>query len=51
VAATVFEERTGEDIPAEFPGNHTITGAEWQEEGDDLQRMFPRLWKKYDEDE
>ncbi|HEX9513174.1 MAG TPA: DUF4240 domain-containing protein [Puia sp.] len=50
VAATVFEERTGEDIPSEFSENPAITGTEWEEEGDDLQQMFPRLWKKYDGD-
>jgi len=49
VAQSVFEERTGQELPAEFAENNEIGGIEWQEEGDDLARMFPRLWKKYGE--
>jgi len=47
VAAEVFEERTEENIPSEYDENQTLTGQEWQEEGDDLARMFPALWEKY----
>jgi hypothetical protein len=47
IADTVFTSRTGKDLPAEFEENYSICGEEWQEEGDDLERMFPRLWKKY----
>jgi hypothetical protein len=47
VAESVFTSRTGQDLPAEYVENYTISGEEWQEEGDDLQRMFPILWQKY----
>jgi hypothetical protein len=47
VALSVFEERTGQNLPSEFLENHHIDGMEWKEEGDDLARMFPKLWKKY----
>jgi hypothetical protein len=47
VAESVFEERTGEDLPAEYVENYEISGNEWKEEGDDLARMFPKLWEKY----
>jgi hypothetical protein len=49
VAESVFKERTGEALPAEFAENHEISGIEWQEEGDDLARMFPKLWVKYND--
>jgi Protein of unknown function (DUF4240) len=51
VADSVFEERTGQSLPAEFAENSEITGLEWKEEGDDLALMFPKLWKKYGGDE
>lgn len=47
VADSVFEGRTGQDLPAEFVENNVITAPEWKEEGDDLAHMFPGLWKKY----
>jgi hypothetical protein len=46
VADSVFQQRTGKHIPAEFAENNELTGREWKEEGDDLARMFPRLWKE-----
>lgn len=46
VAETVFEDRTGEELPAEFGENYEISGEEWEEDGDDLERMFPKLWAK-----
>ncbi len=46
VAGSVFKKRTGQDLPAEFAENYDITGTEWKEEGDDLARMFPKLWKE-----
>jgi hypothetical protein len=50
VAIALFEERTGEkDIPALFQENFETTGTQWDEEGDDLERMFPRLWAKFSE--
>lgn len=46
-AAVVFENRTGKELPAEYAENHRVSGMEWKEEGDDLARRFPNLWKKY----
>ena len=46
IADSVFQQRTGKRIPAEFAENSEVTGPEWKEEGDDLARMFPRLWKE-----
>lgn len=52
VAGKVFEERTGARVfPAEFVENHEISGTRWQENGDDLAEMFPKLWKKYNDAE
>lgn len=51
VAETVFAARTGENLPAEYAENYEISGVEWKEEGDDLARMFPKLWVKYNEQE
>jgi hypothetical protein len=48
IASEVFEERTGEDIPSEFLENYEqIKGTEWDENSDELQKMFPELWAKY----
>ncbi|HXB08172.1 MAG TPA: DUF4240 domain-containing protein [Puia sp.] len=49
VAGAVFEKRTGDDLPAQYAENFEISGTEWEEEGDDLARMFPKLWAKYGE--
>jgi hypothetical protein len=51
VADSVFEERTGEELPAEFVENTEISGPEWAEDGDDLAQMFPKLWVKYNSGE
>ncbi|MCD6010413.1 MAG: hypothetical protein K0Q79_275 [Flavipsychrobacter sp.] len=47
IPTAVFEEITGEDMPAGFTENTEVTGTEWDEENDDLQKMFPKLWEKY----
>jgi hypothetical protein len=47
IARTVFTELTGQDIPSEYLENQKITGKEWTEEGDDLKKMFPKLYAKY----
>jgi hypothetical protein len=49
VAGEVFAERTGEELPAKYKESLEIRGEEWKEEGDDLKRRFPKLWKKYNE--
>jgi hypothetical protein len=51
VAGEVWAERTGKDF-AEFPRTGSNIGQEpagepWSEEGDDLRRRFPKLWKKF----
>jgi hypothetical protein len=50
VPAHAYEEATGREIP-EYIGNFPSepTGMKWSEEGDELERRFPRLWKKYGE--
>ena len=50
----VWEEKTGKEMD-EFPRSsvehpRVPTGKEWRENGDDLQRMFPRLWKRFVEE-
>lgn len=47
VAATVFKEITGMEMPAGFKESLEIKGEEWEEEGDDLRNKFPVLWEKY----
>jgi hypothetical protein len=47
VPSTVFEERTGQEMPYPYQEKLDTTGNEWAEEGDDLKRMFPKLAAKY----
>lgn len=47
VPSTVFEELTGQEMPYPFQENHDTTGNEWVEGGDDLKKMFPKLYAKY----
>jgi hypothetical protein len=48
VPAHAYEEVTGRDIP-EYTGHFPSepAGKRWSEEGGELKRRFPRLWKKY----
>src|SRR5262249_22997503 len=51
VASQVWEEKTGKGMD-EFPRmklEHppSPAGEEWSEEGDDLKRKFPKLWRKF----
>ncbi len=50
VPAHAYEEATGRKIP-EYTGQipSEPAGKKWSEEGDELERRFPRLWKKYGE--
>jgi hypothetical protein len=50
VPARVYEEATGREIPA-YTGHfrRVPAGDRWSEKGDELQRRFPGLWKKYAE--
>ncbi|MBS1560226.1 MAG: DUF4240 domain-containing protein [Bacteroidetes bacterium] len=47
VPTTVFQELTGQEMPCPFEENYDTTGIEWEEESDDLRRMFPVLYAKY----
>ena len=51
VASQVWEQKTRKDLSrfptldSEYP--ESPSGQEWSEEGDDLQRRFPKLWKRF----
>ncbi len=51
VASQVWERKTRKDLSrfptmdSEYP--ESPSGQEWSEEGDDLERRFPKLWKKF----
>lgn len=47
VSASVFEELTGEEIPATYQENLETTGKQWDEDGDDLKRRFSKLAARY----
>ena len=47
VASTVFEEITGQEMPYPFQEQIETTGKEWEEDSDDLKKMFPRLAAKF----
>ncbi|PWJ90653.1 uncharacterized protein DUF4240 [Flavobacterium araucananum] len=47
VAGTIFEELTGQKMPYSFQENHNTTGNEWEEDGNDLKNLFPKLYAKY----
>jgi hypothetical protein len=51
VASQVWEDKTGKHMD-EFPRTKlkypdSPAGEEWSEEGDDLERRFPKLWRKF----
>jgi len=51
VASQMWERKTRKDLSrfptfdSEYP--ESPTGEEWSEEGDDLERRFPKLWKRF----
>ena len=47
VPSTVFEEITGQEMPYPFQEQIETTGTEWEEESDDLKKMFPKLCAKF----
>ena len=47
IALDVFEELTGQEMPATYVENHEIKGRQWKDEGDDLKNILPKLWAKY----
>ncbi|MFK8056308.1 MAG: DUF4240 domain-containing protein [Saprospiraceae bacterium] len=44
---TTYEEKTGQRIPQGIIQNLEVTGQDWEEVGDDLKNMFPKLWAKW----
>ena len=47
VHSTVFKELTGQEMEHLFTEKQETTGVEWEEEGDDLKNIFPKLYAKY----
>jgi len=47
VYSEVFEELTGQEMEYSFKERQETTGVEWEEDGDDLKNMFPKLYAKY----
>lgn len=44
----VYEELEGEEMPrADVKRPTEPVGTQWAEDGDDLERLCPKLWKKY----
>jgi hypothetical protein len=50
VADRVYEEKTGEELPRTAgAGRSEPAGEPWEEDDEELERRFPRLWAKYGE--
>jgi hypothetical protein len=49
VASQVYEKKTGEEEMPDYERHSAEdpAGEEWDQDGDDLERRFPRLWAKY----
>jgi hypothetical protein len=47
IPSKVFNDLTGQEMQYTFQENQTTSGKEWNEEGDDLKNMFPRIYAKY----
>jgi len=48
VPGQVYRKKTGDDLPARYRSHPSEpAGEEWEEEGDDLSRRYPRLWARY----
>ena len=47
VYSDVFKELTGQEMEYTYKENYETTGQEWEEENDDLNNMFPKLYDKY----
>ena len=47
VAMEAYQEKQGSRMPIGFQENFEISGESWEEEGDDLENRFPRVWKKW----
>ncbi len=42
-----YYKKTGLDMPEGIVENYEISGDEWSEDGDDLEKKYPKLWDKY----
>ena len=42
-----YFKKTGLDMPEGIVENYEISGDEWSEDGDDLEKRYPKLWGKY----
>jgi len=48
VATEVYESLTGhEDFPSDYMEEEKISGIAWNEETDDLKKMYPQLWARF----
>ena len=47
VYSAVFKELTGQEMEYTYKENHETIGQECEEENDDLNNMFPKLYDKY----
>jgi Protein of unknown function (DUF4240) len=47
VYSDVFKKLTGQEMEYTYKENLEISGQEWDEENDDLKKMFPKLYDKY----
>ncbi|MGC3943789.1 MAG: DUF4240 domain-containing protein [Chryseolinea sp.] len=47
VAESVFKIVTEHEMPRTYQENFETTGEQWEEDGDDLERMYPKLYAKY----
>jgi len=47
VPSKVFKEITGIEMPNPYQENQNTTGKKWNEDGDDLKNMFPKIYAKY----
>jgi hypothetical protein len=48
VATEVYEALTGqEDFPSDYIEEQKVSGISWNEETDDLKKMYPKLWTKF----
>ncbi|QDT38618.1 DUF4240 domain-containing protein [Stratiformator vulcanicus] len=50
IACEAYENKTGSEMPdPQRSYSSDPAGDPWEEDGDDLQRRFPKLWAKYGE--
>ncbi|WP_299123414.1 DUF4240 domain-containing protein [uncultured Tenacibaculum sp.] len=47
IATSIYEEKTGKEMPTGISENFNMTGEEWDEDSDDLKNRYPKLWAKF----